>query len=147
MADAYPVGSNFAVLDCDIPCFTEIKVVQDNQTQIYRGHPTYHGEDPWHDWVYVSWECEDGLLTKVPAEIQLFVDVNKELFPYAGNLPGYKGEGTYTQIQSMLEEPVPHGPSKLVLSWGIREQDIYHFQWVDTFLDPAFVIDNIGCPC
>jgi hypothetical protein len=30
MADAYPVGSNFAVLDCDIPCFTEIKVVQDN---------------------------------------------------------------------------------------------------------------------
>jgi hypothetical protein len=82
------------------------------------------------------------LLTKVPAEIQLFVDVNKELFPYAGNLPGYKGEGTYTQIQSMLEEPVPHGPSKLVLSWGIREQDIYHFQWVDTFLDPAFVIER-----
>jgi hypothetical protein len=127
------------------PCFTEIKVVQDHRgAQIYRGHPAYRGEDPWHDWVNVSWKYVDGTMTKVPAEIQFFVDVKEEIFPYAGNLPGYRGEGTYALIQSMVEEPKPHSHSQL-LSRGVREKDIFHFQRVDSFVDPAFVVDNIGC--
>ena len=146
MAHSYPAGSNFLVLDFDIPCFTEIKFVLGNgSTQIYRGHPAYRGEDPWHDWVNVSWRSDDGTFTTVPAEIQFFVDVNEEHFPFAVNLTGYRGEGMYALIQSMEEETQPHGTS-LLLSRGVREKDTFHFQRVDTLLDPAFVVDNIGCP-
>ena len=103
------------------------------------------GEDPWHDWVNVSWRSDDGTLSKVPAEIQFFVDVNEELFPFAAHLMGYRGEGTYALIQSMKEEPKPYSTS-LLLSRGVREKDVFHFQRVDTIVDPAFVVDNIGCP-
>lgn len=118
--------------------------------KIYRGHPAYRGEDPWHDWVNVSWKGLDGRMSKVPAEIQFFVDVNKELFTYALNLEGYRGEGIYAVIQSMVKEPNPHGNS-LLLSSGVREKDLlkldaFHFQWVNSFVDPVFVVDNIGCP-
>ena len=73
LADSYLVDSNFVVLDFDIPCFTEIKVVQDHQAEIYRGHPAYRGEDPWHDWVNVCWKYVDGTMSEVPTEIQFFV--------------------------------------------------------------------------
>jgi hypothetical protein len=48
-------------------------------------------------------------------------------------------------------EPNPHGTS-LLLSKGARELDahlnhVFQFEWVDSFVDPAFVVDNIGCPC
>jgi hypothetical protein len=125
-------------------CFTEIKLVE-QQGQIYRGRPAYHGEDPWHDWVNVSWKNDDGSFSKVPAEIQFFVDIKEELFPFASKIPSYRGEGTYALVQSMVDEPKPHGYSML-LSTGVREKDQYHFQRVDTFVEPAFVVDNIGCP-
>lgn len=55
------------------------------------------------------------------------------------------GEGTYALIQSMVEEPKPHGHSQL-LSRGVCEKDTFHFQQVDSFVDLAFVVNNIGCP-
>jgi hypothetical protein len=147
MADSFPLGSNFLVLDFDIPCFTEIKVVKANGTeQIFRGHPAYRGQEPWHDWVNVRWRSDkDGTFSAVPAEIQFFVHVTEEIFPFARFLHGYRGEGTYALIQSMAKETRPHGTSSL-LSRGVREKGIYHLQKVDTLLDPAFIVDNIGCP-
>jgi hypothetical protein len=153
MKDSSDDISNFVVPTFDIPCFTEIKVVDGTVSQIYHGHPTYRGEDSWHDWVNVSWKCLDGRMRKVPAEIIFFIDVNEQLFPYAGSISGYRGEGTYTVIHSMKEEPNTFGSSQL-LSQGICEtedegectKNVFHFQWVNSFVNPAFVIDNIGCP-
>jgi hypothetical protein len=53
-------------------------------------------------------------------------------------------------MQSMIEEPNPHGTS-LLLSKGAREVDahlnhVFQFERVDSFIGPAFVVDNIGCP-
>lgn len=142
--------STSPVSTIDIPCFTEIKVVHNHVAQIYRGHPAYRGEDPWHDWVNVKWKGLDGRMSKVPAEIQFFVDVNEKAFPFARNIKGYRGEGTYAVMQSMIEEPNPHGTSML-LSKGAREMDahlnhVFQFERVDSFVSPAFVVDNIGCP-
>jgi hypothetical protein len=142
-------GSTASMLD--IPCFTEIKVVHNKVEQLYRGHPAYRGEDPWHDWVNVKWKGLDGRMSIVPAEVQFFVDVNENVFPYASHIKGYKGDGTYAVIQSMKEEPNPHSNSQL-LSRGVRETDaskrnrVFHFERVDSFVSPAFVVDNIGCP-
>jgi hypothetical protein len=143
--------SDLVVPDFVIQCFTEIKVVDRNGiSNIYRGHPSYRGEDPWHDWVYVKWRGLNGKFTKVPGEIQFFVKVSDDDFPNAATIAGYRGEGTYAIIQSMLEEPTPFGDSKLLFS-GTREKDdednhVFHFQKVDTFVRPVFVVDNIGCP-
>jgi hypothetical protein len=145
--------SYFFVAPFEIPCFTEIKVVDDNGvSQIYRGHPAYRGEDPWHDWVNVKWRGLDRRMKTVPAEIIFFVDVNEQLFPYARSISGYRGEGTYAVIHSMKEEPKTFGSCQL-LSRGIREtegegqlkKNVFHFQHVDSFVNPAFVVDNIGC--
>jgi hypothetical protein len=47
--------------------------------------------------VSVNWKCLDGIMRKVPGEIIYFVDVNEQLFPYAGSISGWReGEGTYT---------------------------------------------------
>jgi hypothetical protein len=100
--------------------------------------------------VNVKWKGLDGRMSKVPAEIQFFVDVNEKAFPFARNIKGYRGEGTYAVMQSMIEEPNPHGTSML-LSKGAREMDahlnhVFQFERVDSFVSPAFVVDNIGCP-
>jgi hypothetical protein len=135
----------------DIPCFTEIKLVHNKAAQIYRGHPAYRGEDPWHDWVNVKWKGLDGRMSKVPAKIQFFVDVNENAFPYARHIKGYRGPETYAVIQLMKEEPNPHANSHL-LRRGVHEMDasnknrVFHFEHVDSFVNPTFVVDNIGCP-
>ena len=41
MKDSSDDISNFVVPPFDIPCFTEIKVVDGTFSQIYRGHPAY----------------------------------------------------------------------------------------------------------
>jgi hypothetical protein len=98
----------------DIPCFTEIKLVHNKVAQIYRGHPAYRGEDDWHDWTNVKWKGLDGRMSEVPAEIHFFVDVNENVFPYARDIKGYRGLGTYAVIQSMKEDPNPYGNSQLL---------------------------------
>jgi hypothetical protein len=143
-------GSDLFVPDFDIECFTEIKVLDNGVSNIYRGHPSYHGEDPWHDWVYVKWRGNDGSLSEVPGEIQFFVRICDDHYPNAPNINGYRGQGSYAVLQSMEDEPTPFGDS-LLLSSGKREKDeesnnVFHFQRVDTFVRPAFVVDNIGCP-
>jgi hypothetical protein len=134
----------------EIKCFTELKVVNKGESTIYRGHPSFRGEDPWHDWVVVKWIGQDKRITRVPAEIQFFVNITDEIFPDADNIQGYKGDGTYAVIHSMEKETIPHNDS-LLLSRGVREKDnnetpVYHLQRVDSFVRPAFVVDNIGCP-
>jgi hypothetical protein len=131
----------------DIPCFTEIKLVHNKVAQIYRGHPAYHGEDPWHDWVNVKWKGLDGRMSKVPAEIQFFVNVNENVFPYARHIKGCRGPGTYVVIQLMKEEPNPHGNSCL-LRRGVCEMDasnknrVFHFERVDSFVNLTFVVNT-----
>jgi hypothetical protein len=66
-------------------------------------------------------------LVKCPPRYSFFVEVNEELFPFAAHLMGYRGEGTYALIQSMKEEPKPYNMS-LLLSRGLREKDVFHFQ-------------------
>jgi hypothetical protein len=151
-AEDFSDAANSVVPNFDIRCFTEIKVVENGISTIYRGHPSFRGEDPWHDWVNVKWIGRNRRTTKVPAEIQFFVNVTEEIFPPARYLLGYRGEGTYAVIHSMLEEPTPHSDS-LLLSRGVREKenntgrDVFHLQRVDSsFVGPAFVVDNIGCP-
>jgi hypothetical protein len=136
----------------DIRCFTEIKVVEKGVSTIYRGHPSFRGEDPWHDWVNIEWIGPNRNTTKVPAEIQFFVHVTEEIFPSAPYLHGYRGEGTYAVIHSMKEKPIPHGNSRL-LDRGVREKekntdcDVFHLQRIDSsFVGPALVVDNIVCP-
>ena len=105
----------------------------------------------WHNWVNVKWKGLDGRMSKVPAEIQFFVDVNDNVFPYARYIKGYRGPGTYAVIQLMKEDPKPHGNSQL-LRRGVCELDasnknrVFHFECVDSFVNPTFVVDNIGCP-
>jgi hypothetical protein len=149
--DASPAADSF-VPNFDIRCFTEIKVVENGVSTIYRGHPSFRGEDPWHDWVNIEWIGPNRRTTKVPAEIQFFVHVTEEIFSSAPYLHGYRGEGTYAVIHSMNEAPIPHGNS-LLLDRGVREKeknsdrDVFHLQRVDSsFVGPAFVVDNIGCP-
>jgi hypothetical protein len=86
------------VITFDIPCSTEIKVIDGAVSQIYRGHPHHPciPEDSWHDWVRVSWKCLDGRMRKSTAEISSFVDVNEQLFPNDGSISGYRGKDTYT---------------------------------------------------
>jgi hypothetical protein len=145
------VGDDNTVPNFDIHCFTEIKVIEDGQSHIYRGHPSYRGEDPWHDWVYVKWKDLDQKFVEVPAEIQFFVKVSEDIFPNLAYIDGYRGDRTYAVIHSMLKEPTPVGDSLLLLS-GTREKDkdnkddVFQLQKVDTFVGPAFVVDNIGCP-
>jgi hypothetical protein len=53
------------------------------------------------------------------------------------------GKGTYAVIQSMVEEPSPHGSSQLLtVSKGLHEKDVFHFQRVDSFVNPIFVVDT-----
>ena len=40
--------------------------------QIFRGHPHFNCDHPWHDWVYVQW---DGYDEAVPARIEMFLDL------------------------------------------------------------------------
>jgi hypothetical protein len=48
----------------------------------------------------------------------------------------------------MRDEPNAVGSSQL-LTHGIQEtldfQNVFHFQKVDSFVNPAFVVNNIGC--
>jgi hypothetical protein len=92
-------------------------------------------------------------MRKVPSKITFFVDVNEELFPYAESISGYRGEGTYAIIHSMEEEPDTLGSSQLLrrgicktVGEGERKKNVFHFQRVDSFVSPAFVVDNVGCP-
>jgi hypothetical protein len=114
MKDSWDDISDCDILPFKIQCFTEIKVVANNVSQIYRGHPAYRGEDPWHDWVNVSWKLLNGRLRKVPAEIIFFVDVNYQQCPHAETLNGFSGEGTYAVIHSMKDEPDAVGSSQLL---------------------------------
>jgi hypothetical protein len=122
-------------------------VVAYNVSQIYRGHPAYRGKDPWHDWVNISWKLLNGRLRKVPA--QIFFNVNYQQCPYAETINGFRGEGTYAVIHLMKDKPDAVGSSQL-LTHGIHEtldfKNVFHFQKVDSFVNPAFVVDNIGCP-
>jgi hypothetical protein len=49
----------------------------------------------------------------------------------------------------MKDEPDAVGTSQL-LTREIREtlafKNVFHFQKVDSFVNPAFVVNNIGCP-
>jgi hypothetical protein len=149
MKDSWDDISNCVILPFMIECFTKIKVVANNVSQIYRGHPAYRGEDPWHDWVNVSWKLLNRRLRNVPAQIIFFVDVNYQQCPYAETINEFRGEGTYAAIHSMKDKPNAVRSSQL-LTHGIHEtldfKDVFHFQKVDSFANPAFVVNNIGCP-
>jgi hypothetical protein len=97
----------------------------------------------------VKWKGLDGRMSKVPAEIQFFVNVNDNVFPYARYIKGYRGPGTYAVIQLMKEDPDFHGNSQL-LRRGVCKMDasnknwVFHSERVDSFVNPTFVVDNIG---
>jgi hypothetical protein len=99
----------------------------------------------------VKWKGLDGRMSKVPAEIQFFINVNDNVFPYARDIKGYRGPGTYAVIQLMKKDPKPHGNSQL-LRRGVCEMDasnknsVFHFERVDSFVNPTCVVHNIGCP-
>jgi hypothetical protein len=139
-------------LSFGIPCFAEIKLVHNKVAQqIYRGHPTYCGEDPWHNWVNVEWKGLDGRMSEVPAEIQFFINMNENVFPYTRYIKGYRGPGTYAVIQLMKEDTNFHGNSQL-LRRGVHKTDasnknrVFHFERVNSFVvNPTFVVDNMGC--
>jgi hypothetical protein len=91
-------------------------------------------------------------MSTVPAEIQFFIDINEQVFPYARSIKGYIGKGMYAILQSMKEEPKQVGESQL-LNKGYREvygsniaNRVFWFGRVDSFVNPAFIVDNIGCP-
>jgi hypothetical protein len=69
MKDSWDNISDCHILPFKIQCYTKIKVVANNVSQIYRGHPAYRGKDPWHNWVNLSWKLLNGRLRKVPAQI------------------------------------------------------------------------------
>ena len=52
----------------ELPIFTEHK----RGDIIFRGHPNYHGEGPWRDWVLIDWGRGWGTL---PSHIWCFVDL------------------------------------------------------------------------
>ena len=53
----------------DLPILTEHK----RGETIFRGHPNYHGEGPWRDWVLIDWGRGWGTL---PSHIWCFVDLS-----------------------------------------------------------------------
>ena len=57
------------IADKEIPIFTEHK----RGETIFRGHPNYHGEGPWRDWVLIDWGRGWGTL---PSHIWCFVDLS-----------------------------------------------------------------------
>jgi hypothetical protein len=150
-------GRYFPPLD-GIPCFTEQhrRDGDGGNWHIFRGHPQYKGK-PWHDWVYVQWtnkqatdedsrsnDGDDSDASSgnedVPGKILFFVDLTS-----VTNHPDYKPD-KYVVVESFLTYPKKVKGSSIIYKGQVNPHALFELAWVDSIVDVAFVIPNLGMP-
>jgi len=136
-----------------VKCFTDHKIYDtDGQLQIYRTHPAYRGGPAWNDWVYVEYcitstqqghRARNAFVNHL-SKIILFLDLRVAILPNMTDIQGYVNPGTYAVVQTLEEQPKPVSTSVLLSTCTLSSE--YYLVPTSSFVKPAFVVDNVGCP-
>jgi len=136
-----------------IPCFTEHKRIDSNSDRmfVFRGHPLFRGKS-WNDWAYFKWSNNDDSSLSdqsvesddstedIPGRILFFFDATA----MKGH-PEYS-PGLYAVIQSMTKKPSSCGGRSFMLRGSVNPKIKFHLCHVDSIVDVAFVLPNVGIP-
>ena len=134
---------------------------------IYRSHPSYRSEGPWHDWVYLKWEIDqeeqrNNTYTTtdiIPARIYGIIEITESMQKNENN---ETETGVWLIVSSLCLAPINNGdilPNgtiqqsfldniQIAKKWKIdcNEAGILKF-WlvhVDNIVDTAFVLPDIN---
>ena len=100
--------------EATLHCFTE----HNCKGFIFRAHPDYWNEGPWHDWVYYQY-TQMGVqgTMEIPVQIWCFVDLSSPIMvsgpdgkecDLRNHFKGWVGDdGVYAVCTSMYAQPVP----------------------------------------
>ena len=128
-----------------IPCFTEhYRMDEVNQEYVlFRAHPCFRGK-PWNDWAHFQWDKDaeddssDNSYDEIPAKILFFLDA-RDIKDHISVDPGL-----YAVVQSLTRVPFPLTGSKILRKAAMDPKDSFRLCHVDSIVDVAFVIPNIG---
>jgi hypothetical protein len=88
-------------------CTEHKRSTQSGDKYIFRAHPAWRGGESWHDWAVFSWEDDDGMSLRIPAQIITFIEFDGADMRMLQDLPYVFGEtpGLYAMVES-LERPL-----------------------------------------
>ena len=122
-----------------VPCFTEYRRGDNNQI-LFRAHPHYRSDSPWHDWANFVWATNDPFVSmEYPGKILFFCDLS-----LADNISGNYDTQIHAVIHSFNKPASPAGRSKFLLH-GFLSNTLEVCD-VDSIAGPAFVIPNMSLP-
>jgi hypothetical protein len=152
------------IADSFIPGFTMLKVGSEH---LYRAHPCFQNERPWHDWVQIRWSVTDE---PTPARIEMFLDmrnstITHDNIPFLNpdndsdntsqqNIPvlhrqQFLSKGIWAVVWSTKENNVPtrkrammQKSPTLSLAYRAEMEDFYRLVDVASFEQPCFAYLN-----
>ena len=134
-----------------------VSIEHRRETQIYHGHPNFHGKGHWRDWVLVDWGGGDWL----PAHIWCFVTLSNmprgrnDRIKFGGI---FLEDGVYAVVELASYDAVEGNPNKLDLFTpmtleveGIdQDGDVmgrkFYLADTEAILGPCILIPDIGGP-
>lgn len=128
-----------------VMCFTEHK----RDGVIFHGDCEYRSGHEWYDWVVINWEGHSPTIGKIFCFVDMNTYISKDPVIVNGN-EIHQGQ-VYAAISSLSSSALKNYPGSVLFCQGLmylnNENDVvYYLVSVDTIVDTAFVVNNVGGP-